>query len=978
MKTPLPRSLILLAALTAIASSGCRRSRADRDPQAANDRNARAQNSNALLDQQAQFAPRAQGTDGASAADHYEINVNPGERWVVSVDSTAFDPVLEVVMPDGTALINDDYEGSRQRSQLTVSPRAAGTMKVRVRAYRAGTGGAYHVRVERQATQVAQNTNALAMPTQVQNAYNQMGSGSTPFLEFIQPSESRTHHRLPPQLPASLSTLRPGQDVHGALASSDATLPSGEHVDAYSFSGNAGEMVTIAMNSTTIDPYLLVVSPSGSIFADDDSGGTTNAQLSLVLAESGEYRVLASATRPGVTGAYELKFNPASRQANVQEWFPTQPQPPQGGVQVTAQTRQGTLAQGDQRLNSGEFVDRYTFNWPVGAQLRLRLESSQFDPYLIIRAPSGSQQDNDDASPSDRNSQIDYTVREPGQHTVMVTSYRPGETGAYTLSIAGGTGGQPTAQPAQPDQPQPAQPQPVPAQPGAVPSQTLSGALQAGDGTRPSGEFADNYTFTWPAGAAIRIETTSSEFDTFLIVRSPSGATQQNDDGIPGTTNSALDMITSEAGTYTVTVSSYRAGETGNYQLVVRGAGGGVAQPSPTQPQPVPVQPQPNPTQPNPSARARQITGTLARGDRTLQTGEFVDQHTLQFRPGESVRLRLESSQFDTYLLVRSPSGRQQDNDDLVPGNTNSGIDIPSAEAGNYQVMVTSYRPGETGAYTLRVESGAAGTLPIDNPGVVPSPTQPNQPSMPNVAGGTRVWGIFAGITDYPAGANDLPECANDAVKLVETLTDRGLLTPERRVLLTDAQATRQNIRDAFQRLAPQIGPQDVFVFFYSGHGGRTRGGSTDQRELDGMDEYLYVYDGQLMDDEMGTLFDGVRARTSILALDACYAGGFAKDVITRPGRIGLFSSEEDVTSSVAQRFRAGGYLSHFLRLGMGGEADNDPRDNALTVGELTHYVWRQFAQHGQSIEQGEGAYQHLVVDRGAVSVGQVLWNYPR
>jgi hypothetical protein len=964
MKTPLPRSLVLLAALTAIAgASACRRSGNRNNSNSTIAQSSQAQqNPNSLLDQQAQLTPRA---PGQAASDHYEVRVNAGDRFVVSVDSTSFDPVLEVVLPDGTSLMNDDYQGSRQRSQLTFSARTAGDLKVRVRSYRAGTGGAYRVRVERQAA-VAQNTNALAMPTNVQNAYQQMGSQSTPFLEYIQPSDSRTHHRLPATLTAT-AALRAGQEVQGTLAANDSTLPSGEHADVYSFAGTQGDTISLTLNSTAIDPYLIVVAPSGAVFADDDSGGTTNSSLSLVLAETGEYKVIASATRAGVTGAYELKFNPSSRQTNVQEWFPGQPQPqPGGSTQVAAVTRQGTLAQGDQRLSSGEFVDRYTFNWPVGAQLRLRLESSQFDPYLIVRAPSGSQQDNDDFSPSDRNSQLDYTAREAGQYTVMVTSYRPGETGAYTLNISGAAAGA---------QPTPGQPTPTPAQPNNVGSQNVTGSLAQGDATLPSGEFADNFTFNWPAGAAVHLEATSSDFDTFLIVRSPSGQQQQNDDGIQGTTNSALDLVTSEAGQYTVTVSSYRAGETGNYQLSVRAPGAGTAQPTPM-PNPTPVQPNPVPNvvpQPG-NTRVREITGTLAQGDRRLQSGEFVDQHTLQFRPGEAVRLRLNSSAFDTYMILRSPSGRQQDNDDFVSGNTNSGIDIPSAEAGNYQVMVTSYRAGETGPYSLRIESGAAGSLPIDNP----TPNTPSPTPIPNVAGGPRVWGVFAGITDYPAGTNDLPECANDAVKLVEALTDRGLLTQDRRVLLTDGQATRQNIREAIQRIGAQAGPQDVFVFFYSGHGGRTRGGSRDPRELDGMDEYLYVYDGQFMDDEMGTLFDGIHARTSILALDSCYAGGFAKDVITRPGRIGLFSSEEDVTSSVAQNFRAGGYLSYFLRLGMGGEADNDPRDNALTVGELTHYVWRQFAQHGQNVEQGSGAYQHLVVDRGAVGVGQVLWNYPR
>ena len=125
----------------------------------------------------------------------------------------------------------------------------------------------------------------------------------------------------------------------------------------------------------------------------------------------------------------------------------------------------------------------------------------------------------------------------------------------------------------------------------------------------------------------------------------------------------------------------------------------------------------------------------------------------------------------------------------------------------------------------------------------------------------------------------------------------------------------------------------------------------------------------------MGRLFDGIHARLAVLSLDSCFAGGFAKDVVTRPGRVGLFSSEEDVLSAVAGQFQAGGYLSHFLRTAFQGAADAAPNDGVLTVGELTHYLHRQFAQHAADVEM-QGAYQHLVVDRGAVTVDQVLWSY--
>jgi len=198
----------------------------------------------------------------------------------------------------------------------------------------------------------------------------------------------------------------------------------------------------------------------------------------------------------------------------------------------------------------------------------------------------------------------------------------------------------------------------------------------------------------------------------------------------------------------------------------------------------------------------------------------------------------------------------------------------------------------------------------------------------------------------------------------------------DQEIVLTDAQATTANIRAAMERIASGIRPDDVLFFFYSGHGGQTDT-SQDPRELDSRDEYLVAYDGELMDDELGRLFDAIGGRVALIAIDACYAGGFAKDVITRPGRVGILSSDEDVTSAVAGRFQAGGYLSHFLRLGIQGEADVDPGDGILSVGELTHYTWVQFGRHASDVRMSMG-YQHLVVDRGAVPTTEVLWSVSR
>ena len=79
-----------------------------------------------------------------------------------------------------------------------------------------------------------------------------------------------------------------------------------------------------------------------------------------------------------------------------------------------------------------------------------------------------------------------------------------------------------------------------------------------------------------------------------------------------------------------------------------------------------------------------------------------------------------------------------------------------------------------------------------------------------------------------------------------------------------------------------------------------------------------------MTDDEMSRLLSSIRSRV-LLVLDSCFSGGFSKDVISSPRRMGLFSSEEDVTSGVADKFRAGGYLAKFMSEAVGDRrADKD------------------------------------------------------
>ena len=111
--------------------------------------------------------------------------------------------------------------------------------------------------------------------------------------------------------------------------------------------------------------------------------------------------------------------------------------------------------------------------------------------------------------------------------------------------------------------------------PLAAGAQTHSGTLASGDPRLPSGEFADSYTVQAQAGQTITADMTSSAFDTYVMIVSPSGALlAENDDYQGSTGRSYVQATAAQAGAYRVQATSYNAGETGAYRVIVSTSGG--------------------------------------------------------------------------------------------------------------------------------------------------------------------------------------------------------------------------------------------------------------------------------------------------------------------------------------------------------------------------------------------------------------------
>jgi serine protease Do len=102
----------------------------------------------------------------------------------------------------------------------------------------------------------------------------------------------------------------------------------------------------------------------------------------------------------------------------------------------------GELAEGDNQLNDGSYVDVYAFEATAGQRITLDLVSKDFNPVLLLYPTDKEGQpaekpiaQNDDAGPGNLNSRINsFTLPNTGVYVVHANSNARGEKGKYQIS----------------------------------------------------------------------------------------------------------------------------------------------------------------------------------------------------------------------------------------------------------------------------------------------------------------------------------------------------------------------------------------------------------------------------------------------------------------------------------------------------------------------------------------------------------------
>ena len=217
---------------------------------------------------------------------------------------------------------------------------------------------------------------------------------------------------------------------------------------------------------------------------------------------------------------------------------------------------------------------------------------------------------------------------------------------------------------------------------------------------------------------------------------------------------------------------------------------------------------------------------------------------------------------------------------------------------------------------------------------------------------------LAVGINKYKNASYNLNYAQPDAFSFVEKLNERSraIFKSVNRVEIYDEEATKENIITGFKSMIARAKPEDVFMFYYAGHGTLDEENNdeyflvpTDITKLYGDPEQLRTR-GISATDIKGFLTQ-IKSQKQIVLMDACHSGGAVKSFSTRgvatdekamvqlARSSGVVMIASSGTKQLATEFEAlkHGVFTYALLEALDGKADNG--DRKITVNELKFYM---------------------------------------
>lgn len=170
--------------------------------------------------------------------------------------------------------------------------------------------------------------------------------------------------------------------------------------------------------------------------------------------------------------------------------------------------------------------------------------------------------------------------------------------------------------------------------------------------------------------------------------------------------------------------------------------------------------------------------------------------------------------------------------------------------------------------------------------------------------------------------------------------------------ILFDDNATKDNILSTIDEIAGMMKKEDVFIFFYAGHGSTDKGvfffitsEITGLYQEDKLNKALRV-------DELQERFKKLPALKQVIFMDACHSGSSIQTLamrgateekalaqLSRSSGVHVMASSDSHQESAEIESLGHGVFTHVLLEALSGKADGAPADAKVTVYEIKSYI---------------------------------------
>lgn len=213
-------------------------------------------------------------------------------------------------------------------------------------------------------------------------------------------------------------------------------------------------------------------------------------------------------------------------------------------------------------------------------------------------------------------------------------------------------------------------------------------------------------------------------------------------------------------------------------------------------------------------------------------------------------------------------------------------------------------------------------------------------------------WAILVGVNTYEDTANygPLRLCIKDVEAIRDQLVAGGFAPAHIRLLTdrTDEKPTRANMLTALKSVADATEPDDLLLFYYSGHGEEV-GGESYLTARDG--RHLTLSDTAVSISRIKKYMDDAAARAKVIILDACHSGAniggkgpksmtaeFINRVFEQAEGMAILASCKQGQLSYESPSIGQGVFTHFLLEALSGKADLDEK-GFVTVHDASRHV---------------------------------------